>query len=74
MRAANVFSVFSFKDKVVNSGCIFCVVKNIGKALCFLEECIFFFFDPAVRCSLSLNSWTAREGPKYIFKLTVVLS
>lgn len=42
MRAANVFSVFSFKDKVFNSGCIFCVVKNIGKALCFLEDCIFF--------------------------------
>ena len=42
MRAASVFCVFSFKDKVVNSGCIFCVVKNIGKTLCFVEDCIFF--------------------------------
>lgn len=41
---ASVFCVFSFKDKVVNSGCIFCVVKNIGKTLCFLEDSVFFFF------------------------------
>ena len=55
---ASVFCVFSFKDKVVNSGCIFCVVKNIGKTLCFLEDSVFFFFfffDLAVWCSLSLN-------------------
>ena len=54
---ANVFRAFSFKDKVVNSGCIFCVVKNIGKTLCFLEDSVFFFFffDLAVWCSLRLN-------------------
>lgn len=77
MRAANVFCVFSFKDKVVNSGCIFCVVKNIGKTLCFVEDCIFFFFDPAVGWSLSLNPWTAREVPRVhltVVQLTIVLN
>ena len=42
-RTTNVFCVFSFKDEVVNSDCVFCVVKNTGKPLCSFEDSAFLF-------------------------------